>query len=122
MSDLVVGEGCLFPINIREEAVERSAISLRFYEAKFISDIKFICQILFRAKCFSKLNFSQVLTKASPMDYSQSIAGFSMKRLTTIYGVSSKRLWFHALRAIPWEMRSLYLAVLRNSDRYATEE
>ena len=26
MSNLVVGEGCLFPINIREGAVERSAM------------------------------------------------------------------------------------------------
>ena len=51
--------------------VALTAISLRFYEAKFISDIKFICQIFFRAKCFSKLNVSQVLTKAGPMDYSQ---------------------------------------------------
>ena len=50
-----------------------TAISLRFSEAKSLSDIKFICQIFFRAKCFSKLNFSQVLTKASPMDYSQYI-------------------------------------------------
>jgi hypothetical protein len=50
-----------------------TAISLRFSEAKSLSDIKFICQIFFRAKCFSKLNVSQVLTKAGPMDYSQYI-------------------------------------------------
>ena len=47
-----------------------TAISHRFLEAKILSDIKFICQIFFKAKCFSKFNVSQVLTKTSPMGYS----------------------------------------------------
>ena len=99
-----------------------SAMYFRRSKTNISCDIDYICQQYFRTKCFSKFRFFEVLTKSTLMDYSQSITGFSMKRLTTIYGVSSKRLWFNALRAIPWEMRSLYLAVLRNSDRYATEE
>ena len=50
-----------------------SAISHSLSEAKILSDINFICQEFSRAKCFLKLNVSQILTKASPMDYSQLI-------------------------------------------------
>jgi len=45
-----------------------------------------------------------------------------MKKLTTTYRLSSKRLCYQILtRFIPREMWSIDLAVLRNSDRYATE-
>jgi hypothetical protein len=50
-----------------------TAISHNLSEAKILSDINFICQIFFKAKCFSKFNVSQVLTKYSPMGYSQCI-------------------------------------------------
>jgi hypothetical protein len=77
MPDIVVpifsGKLALSPTYIGFCESDIPAISLRFSEAKSLSDIKFICQIFFRAKCFSKFNVSQVLTKASPMDYSQYI-------------------------------------------------
>ena len=65
----IFGETCIYPTYIDLGESDIPAISLRFSEAKITSDIKFICQIFFRAKCFSKFNVSQVLTKASPMDY-----------------------------------------------------
>ena len=52
------------------------AIYPRHSEAKIPCDIQFICQIFFRAKCFSKFNVSQVLTKASPIGYSQTYLEF----------------------------------------------
>ena len=80
----------------------------------------FICQIFFRAKCFSTLNVSQVLTKASPMDYSQFIAGRGWKGSPQILAIVQTALVPYRQELFPrkceelfWQLCEILTAILR---------